>query len=209
MTDDQVDELFQRANILLGRGLFEEAVEELRAAQSQALAQSDRESEAFFSSILASFLASRSRDEEAMAEYERAEKSDPSSPSWKIATANHLLDMGRTVEAWLKAQEILRCGLQAYEHAAYTILGLAELALENRDSAVAIFIDSTAPARVDDLPALARDLRLAEALLKAHLGRKVCLSYLAAVRLRAHSDQEAALEAYIREMEGRFLLEND
>lgn len=206
MNENEVDEFFGRANTLLGIGRFEEAVDVLRAARDRALAEEDPESEAFFSSIAGSFLASRGRDQEALEEYARAELRDPSSPTWKVATANHLLALGRASEARDKALEVLAQAHSApsYEHVGNSLLGLAELALGNQAAAASAFSASIDPLRVGGLPASGRDLRLAEALLSAGLSREHCRAYLGEARLRALTDGDAALERHIRELESRF-----
>lgn len=206
MKQEKVDELFGRANVLLGKGRFEEALAVLRAGRDEAFAEDDLESEAFFSSIAGSFLASRARDKEALEEYERAERCDPASPVSKVATANHLLNLDQPEKAHEKAEEILVLGLgvPSYEHAGYSLLGLAELALGNQAAAVKAFRDSADPSRVSILPAAGRDLRLAEELLSAGAITELCLAYLREARFRAQADGDEALAGHIHQIESRF-----
>lgn len=201
MNEDRVDEFFSRANGLLGAGRFEEAVEMLHAGRDEASKENDYESEAFFSSIAGSFLASRSRDEEALEEYARAELCDPLSPAWKIASANQLLNLGRAAKVLEKAREVLACsqGIQSFEHIGYSLLGLAELALGRKPAAVKAFTASTDPARVGLLPAVGRDLRLAEKLLSAGVCTELCCAYLRDTLSKSQTDGGEALEGTIRE----------
>lgn len=207
MNENQVDEYFGRANVLLGAGRFEEAVDLLRAARESASLDGDHETEAFFSSIAGSFLASRARNQEALEEYARAELRDPFSPAWKVSTANHLLNLGEPAKAREKAQEVLACGAgtPSYEHVGYSLLGLAELGLSNQEAAASAFAASIEPFRVSDLPASGRDVRLAEALLKAGLSARSCRNYLSEVRTRAQVEGDTAVDRRVREIENRFL----
>jgi predicted Zn-dependent protease len=206
VNENKVDELFGRATVLLGAGRFEEAVEVLRAARDEASAEDDRESEAFFSSIAGSFLASRGQNEEALKEYARAEHCDPSAPVSKVATANHLLNLGQAAKAREKAREILVLGhgTPSYEHVGYSLLGLAELALGDEEKAVKAFTASADPARVSLLPASGRDLRLVEELLSVGAGTELGRVYLRDARFRAQADGDEALEGHIRQIESRF-----
>lgn len=206
MEENEVDQMFRRANVLLGRGHFEEAMDVLRAAQKRASSDRDRETEAFFSSVAGSFLASRARHQEALQEYAKAESLDPSSPAWKVSAANLLLSLGEAAKAREKANEVLACGraTPSFEHVGYSLLGLANLALGDPRAAVDAFAASAKPERISGLPASGRDVRLAEALLDANQSAGPCRRFLRDVRLRAQSEGDAAMERRVREIEARF-----
>lgn len=205
MNEDRVDEFFNRANALLGTGQFEGAIEVLRTGREEASAEDDRASAAFFSCIAGSFLASRARDEEALAEYDRAEHTDPLSPAWKVATANQLLKLGYTAKARAKAGEVVACGqgVSSYEHVGYSLLGLAEFALGNQAAAMEAFIASVDSAQVSSLPAVGRDLRLVAELLGAGVINELCHAYLRDTLAKAQAEQDEVSERRIQQILSR------
>lgn len=135
----------------------------------------------------------------------QAEIRDPSSPAWRVTTANHLLNLGEAAKARAKALEVLACGhgMANYEHVGYSLLGLSELALGDEVAALEAFTASAEPARVDGLPASSRDLRLLEGLLSAGASSDLFRSYLLNTRRKACVDEDSMLEARIYEIESR------
>lgn len=177
---------FHRANTLLVENRFEEAVAELERASQNFEGMGDLGTAAFYTNVKGSFFASRQRNEEALAEFLRAERTDPEDSNWKLSTAHHLLRLGRAEEARVKALEILAADDQeaGTVHLAYSYLGLADLALGHDEQALEAFLSSIADDVLIHIPASNCHLGLAKELLGRGLEVSRAYNYLYRARPR-------------------------
>jgi tetratricopeptide (TPR) repeat protein len=183
---DDPEAAFHRANTLLGENRFEEALAELERASQTFKGIGDLGTAAFYTNVKGSFLASRQRNEEALAEFLRAERTDPEDSNWRLSTAHHFLRLGRAEEARVKALEILDRDNQepGTAHLAYSYLGLAELALGHDEQACEAFLGSIADDVLSHIPASNYHLGLAEELIARGLEVSHAFNYLSRARPR-------------------------
>lgn len=206
MGDSDKDAAFDEANVLLRKGRFDEAIVILRGGRDACRRDGDFATAAFYSSVTGSFLASRGLDEEALKEYQAAEDDDPDDAAWTLTTTNHLIDLDQGAEAYAKALEALSKagGEPSFLHAAYSLLGLADLALGREGDAIGAFSKSTASGLLRQLPASSCDLRLAERLLSQRLAVTLSRKYLSEVRLKARAEGDDFVSQSVLAIEIRY-----
>jgi tetratricopeptide (TPR) repeat protein len=105
MQNEQWEEPFHRANVLLAQHRSEEARAVLRTAKEAAMRTNDGQAAAFYSSVLGSFFASEGDHVSALKEYEDAERYEPVEVAHVLRTARLLMDEMAQPQAALQKVE--------------------------------------------------------------------------------------------------------
>lgn len=199
---DAFESTLEAAHSLMRRKEGDEACRLLADAVERAVSSEALDHASLFSSVRGSYLVALGRNDEALAAYLEAERHSERDIYDQLTTARHLVvAMDQPKRALEKVNPLMEAIQDpAARQAARAIRGIALISLDQQEAAIQELkaMHTETPA---ELPALSRDLTLAEVLLRNSLGAEVCRRYLALVESKAQEDGEARVLAKVAEIQ--------
>lgn len=184
-------EVCQRAFELMGARQFGDAERLLASNMSKT---DDDTAIGLYHSALGVLYKMQGEFKTAWRHYQRAERLLPNEPSLKIISARLLIEQfAEYDQAMRKAKKVLELakGVPAFEHQAYTTIGLAWARRGNRKKATSMLIKSMGKNFEGFISAQNIDFNLVEALLRKGWAEEECLKFLTHARDFAQASGEA------------------